>query len=149
MFLFYNVQSSINFIIYSIEHEVDCKWGPWDDWTSCSAECGGGRKSRSRPVATPESDGGKPCKGNGTQWEYCNTQACDLAVDCKWEPWGEWSTCSKTCGWGVRSISRQVATLAINGGKSCEGQSVKREACNQRACQDVTKSGISFNFEVQ
>ena len=146
--LSYNVQSSIIFnIIHSIEHEVDCKWGPWGEWKTCTKECGGGKKSRFRPIATPASNGGKPCEGNSTQWKYCNAQACD--IDCEWGPWSAWSTCSKTCGWGVKSISREVAKPAISGGKPCEGPGVKREACNQQACPDVTKSGISFYFEVQ
>ena len=147
IFLSNNVQCSINFIISSIEHEVDCKWGPWGEWSSCSKTCGGGLKSLSREMNTPASGGGKPCVGGNTTYESCNMQNC--GIDCVWGSWGEWSTCSKTCGWGVKSLSRKVARPASDGGKNCEGSGVKREACNVQACPDVTKSGSAFYFALQ
>ena len=130
------------FIIHLVELEVDCEWGSWGEWTACSADCGGGRKSRSRPVATPASDGGKPCEGNSTQWENCNMQTCGF--DCVWGLWGEWSTCSKTCGGGRKSRSRKVAMPATRGGETCKGPGVIWESCNTQTCSNVTKSGSTF-----
>ena len=56
---------------------VNCKWGPYETWSSCSKTCGGGYKSRSRQVDTPASNEGQPCKGDVTQIEACNTQICN------------------------------------------------------------------------
>ena len=50
------------------------------------------------------------------------------------ESFGEWSTCSKTCGNGEKSRTRQVATPASNGGQNCEGDATEIMACNDVTC---------------
>jgi len=40
---------------------VDCKYGAWGEWGSCSATCGGGERSRTR-TSTAEKHGGKKCE---------------------------------------------------------------------------------------
>ena len=39
--------------------------------------------------------------------------------DCRVREWSEWSPCSKTCGFGVRTRSRDVLAYSKNGGFSC------------------------------
>ena len=51
---------------------VNCVWGTYGAWTSCSQTCGEGTKSRSRKVSTPASNGGQPCKGKDTETNDCN-----------------------------------------------------------------------------
>jgi len=55
-------------------------------------------------------------------------------VDCLWGSYGEWSTCSKTCGGGERTRTRNETTPASNGGQECEGDSTETENCNQEEC---------------
>ena len=120
------------FCMYSILEPVDCKWGPYGEWTSCSKTCGGGEKSRQRSVFIPASNGGKDCDGKANQIEGCNAEAC--VVDCEWGAYGEWSSCSKLCGGGEKSRSRQVAKPASNGGLACQGNTTETETCNGHSC---------------
>ena len=55
---------------------VDCIWGEYGAWTSCSATCGGGLRTRTKLVATPASNGGAPCTGSATETETCNANGC-------------------------------------------------------------------------
>jgi hypothetical protein len=56
------------------------KWGDWDEFSECTATCGGGNKTRARECKTlaPE-NGGINCETETehyTETVACNTQAC-------------------------------------------------------------------------
>ena len=121
---------------------VDCEWGPYGEWSSCSKTCGGGETSRTRQVMVPESNGGQACEGEETETKTCNTELCP--VDCEWGPYGEWSSCSKTCGGGEKSRTRLVSQLASNGGKACEGEATETTSCNEAACTGMYTTVVSM-----
>lgn len=54
---------------------VDCAWGDWAEWSSCS--CGGTRK-RSRPVAVQAMHGGNSCSESTSTAPCEPSQPCDL-----------------------------------------------------------------------
>lgn len=54
---------------------VDCFWGDWKDWGSCSASCGGGMRTRERDE-TINACPGIPCTGSNNQDEPCNEGCC-------------------------------------------------------------------------
>ena len=54
---------------------VDCVWGQWSTWSSCSKSCGGGTNTRSRSKIETERNGGS-CPGSGSDSKRCNTQSC-------------------------------------------------------------------------
>ena len=56
------------------------------------------------------------------------------AVDCEWCQYGEWTTCTATCGGGTRTRTRHVATPASNGGTECTGSATDKGTCNPNAC---------------
>ena len=62
----------------------------------------------------------------------CNTTACP--VDCAWSDWGEWSPCSKSCGGGTRTRTREIKQNAENGGKACPAKSTDMSDCNTQPC---------------
>ena len=55
---------------------VDCVWGQYGAWSDCSATCGGGTRTHTRPEATPASNGGAACTGLETESESCKDNAC-------------------------------------------------------------------------
>ena len=54
---------------------VNCEWGSWSSFSTCTKTCGGGIKYRSRSKSVSEKDGGT-CSGGTTEEESCNTQNC-------------------------------------------------------------------------
>lgn len=54
---------------------VDGKVGAWSDWSACSAPCGGGTQTRTRPVLVQPANGGAALPAL-TESRSCNTQVC-------------------------------------------------------------------------
>ncbi|XP_035664469.1 SCO-spondin-like [Branchiostoma floridae] len=63
----------------------------------------------------------------------CTDQICD--VDCTWNPWSHWTSCTKSCGVGIRTRQRTYQEPHGNGVK-CRDMSynTETEACNTDAC---------------
>ena len=114
---------------------VDCVWGEYGEWSSCSEACGGGEKSRSRSILTPKLNGGNDCEGNSTQINACNEQPCP--IDCEWGSYGDWTECSEDCGGGNKTRSRSKTALESNGGKECEGNATEIVTCNEDSCPGI------------
>lgn len=56
---------------------VDGGWGPYSDWSQCSATCGEGSQVRSRNCNNPEpQNGGKSCIGDAEDVRTCNVEEC-------------------------------------------------------------------------
>lgn len=59
------------------------------------------------------------------------------SVDGGYSSWGQWSSCSVTCGGGTRSRSRTCTNPPPQfGGKDCSGlgSSSESEACERQCC---------------
>ncbi|XP_060742765.1 A disintegrin and metalloproteinase with thrombospondin motifs 20-like [Tachysurus vachellii] len=53
----------------------------------------------------------------------------------EWGPWGPYSVCSRTCGGGTRSTSRDCnRPEPRNGGRFCVGRRMKFRSCNTEPC---------------
>ena len=84
----------------------------------------------------------------GTAGKLGQTACTPVPLDCKAEKWGEWSTCSLTCGSGLRSRRRltetqlpcnlpvsQLCSMEWGGGKGCSHLVLEQnEACNTEPC---------------
>merc|ERR1719319_1089717 len=61
----------------------------------------------------------------------------------EWSPWGEWGSCSQTCGEGRRSRARRCTTdaltkdlpFALDSEEGCPGEGRQTEACSLQPCQ--------------
>ena len=94
---------------------VNGGWSAWSSYSSCSKECGGGTKTRSRSCTNPApSNGGAYCPGDATQTSSCNTQSCPssdiIDLPCGGcdidgsSTWGNWDYCpSGTYARGIES----------------------------------------------
>ena len=83
-----------------------CKIGPWSAWNACSENCGWGQRTRSRSNSGPEARCGSKQEQVPCHLKKCPPQPC---VPSKW---ATWSACSKSCGEGVKTRRRSVATAA-------------------------------------
>ena len=55
-------------------------------------------------------------------------------VNCTWDEFGDWTTCTKTCGGGVEVRQRQVAVDAQFGGAACQGGAAEQRLCREEDC---------------
>jgi hypothetical protein len=118
---------------------VHCKTSLWDpvnqEDATCSKSCGGGVRYQTRTITTHAAHGGYEC-GSLVKETTCNPQPCPR--DCDVSAWGSWGLCTKSCGTGSQTRSREIARQAEWGGVVCgEGQGAKKLA-QVRNCNHVT-----------
>jgi len=122
---------------------VDCVLEDWTPWSGCSANCGGGVRSKSREVKVTPEHGGDPC-GETSKTETCNLQACD--VPCELSAWTAWGVCSKKCDGGILKREKLIVTPAIGQGTCAEDMSPERlqtKDCNTQPCINKTSVVMS------
>jgi len=73
---------------------IDCEMSSWSEWSTCTAPCGGGQKSKTRGVKRVDDYGGKVCEAISST-EQCNSDSCDR--DCELNDWSAWGSCSRSC----------------------------------------------------
>ncbi|XP_019850969.1 PREDICTED: zinc metalloproteinase nas-14-like [Amphimedon queenslandica] len=97
-------------------------WGEWGSWGTCSSTCRGGIRSRTRRCLNGDS-----CQGVNVQYGACNTD-----TPCEPDPnsgaWGEWTSCSASCGTGQRTRSRNCGHSDTS---KCQTET---EDCNRQDC---------------
>lgn len=112
---------------------VNCEQSNWSNWSSCTADCGGGIQSRSRTVLTRPHNGGTFCDVP-SELEECNTGSCDR--NCKLSRW-KMRPCSVACGGGWIIRKKHVIVRARGKGTCPNRRSWRRygkKRCNTRAC---------------
>jgi hypothetical protein len=115
----------------------DCQTGNWSGWSQCSASCGGGSQTRTRPITQQPTNGGASCP-TLTETQSCNTQAC--AKSCQVGNWSGWSQCSASCGGGSQTRTRPITQQPANGGASCPTLT-ETQSCNTQACPKPCQVG--------
>ncbi|XP_025832905.1 spondin-1 isoform X2 [Agrilus planipennis] len=96
----------------------NCELGPWGEWSSCSVTCGKGVQYKQRSLL---SNNPEECTADLTMRRVCwgmeencresfsSTLREETSVDplCELTEWGNWSSCSETCGTGTKTRSRR------------------------------------------
>ena len=95
---------------------IDCRVGDFDVFSTCTQPCGGGTKTRTRTVVVSPSGEGAACPSLEETVE-CNTQVC--TVDCKVGEFTEFSPCSRECGGGFKTRTREVLEPPTGEGAAC------------------------------
>jgi len=119
---------------------IDCKVSSWGPWSDCSKSCGGGTSGRSRTIKREPAHGGKECPSTLTEEKACNTEACpdekedNSPTDCVLSDWNAWTDCSKSCGGGTSTRSREITIKSANGGQECPSTLTETKICNTQAC---------------
>ncbi|XP_011160300.1 spondin-1 isoform X2 [Solenopsis invicta] len=95
-----------------------CKVSPWSEWKSCSVTCGRGTQLRQREFLNEDAANANKCNTPltgrricyGTAQSHCvNNGRHSALLDsemCKLTQWSSWSPCSKNCGEGSMTRSR-------------------------------------------
>jgi len=120
--------------------------GSYGEFNECSATCGGGTRTKTYEITTPEQHGGAPCPTSPPINETCNTQPCP--IDCI----GTFSTiekCSKECGGGKETIKYVISQERKNGGKECEYTDgyTDRVDCNIFECTNTLDTPYYKRFK--
>lgn len=123
--------------------EQDCVLGLWSEWGDCGKHvtC---QKDRKREVLKKAANGGWPCKGELTETAACGDQ-CNVAVDCEFSVWMQWSGCTAKCGGGEMTRLRTIVTRAENGGAPCRGALGEMKGCEAAPCTTATSSDCSLD----
>ena len=105
-------------------------WSYWSEWGKCSVSCGFGQRSRFRTCTNPSPlYGGMFCKGPPQEMKECKNKI-HCPINGHWSFWLEWSSCSVTCGHGIRERKRVCASPKPSfGGLPCDGPINEVEEC--------------------
>eukprot|EP00092_Neocalanus_flemingeri_P017235 GFUD01018638.1.p1 GENE.GFUD01018638.1~~GFUD01018638.1.p1 ORF type:complete len:487 (+),score=130.08 GFUD01018638.1:238-1698(+) len=126
----------------STPETVKGSWSAWSPYSSCTVTCGGGTQFRTR-ACSKEGE----CDGKEREEKECGAVECE--VHGAWSTWGEWSTCSVSCGEGDQARDRECnSPPPSNGGDECEGEARETQNCNTEECPQLveipTECGQAF-----
>ncbi|KAM7370189.1 hypothetical protein PAMP_011460 [Pampus punctatissimus] len=102
---------------------------PWSPWSTCSASCGLGQRTRTRLCQDVED--GPEC-ADTMQTESCDLPSCPAG--CLLSEWSPWSKCSTTCGGGLSMRNKTVLREPEPGGTVCAGPLEQHTVCNTNSC---------------
>merc|ERR1719295_1573169 len=116
-------------------------WTSWNQWSTCSVSCGGGKQQRTRKLESCAD-----CVNNGIDERLtkttrpCNVNNCP--VDFTWTEWTPYGDCSKTCGQGGYKVRTRECIPAAHGGEPCPDRELQEnkalyqneEKCTKEDC---------------
>merc|ERR1711871_131826 len=109
---------------------LDCEMNSWGEWSTCTASCSGGDKTRTSTVKKHPQHGGSVCPSIEEKVR-CHAFACP--TNCVLGPWGAFTKRTRTCGTGTKYRRRSITSHARYGG-SCNNPTAERINCNTTPC---------------
>ncbi|XP_062931617.1 A disintegrin and metalloproteinase with thrombospondin motifs 20 isoform X2 [Cynocephalus volans] len=139
----YNLTFELPGLIYDVNKQCELMFGPGSQvcpylkqcrrlWCTSTEGVHKGCRTQHMPLA----DGTNCGPGMHCHHGLCvNKEMETRPVDGEWGPWGPYSSCSRTCGGGIKSTSRLCnRPEPRNGGKYCVGRRMKFRSCNTDSC---------------
>ncbi|KAG7523508.1 A disintegrin and metalloproteinase with thrombospondin motifs 20-like [Solea senegalensis] len=129
--------------IYNANRQCELMFGPGSQICPYMKQCkrlwctsAEGDHKGCRTQHMPLADGTDCGHGMYCRHGMCVNKELDLQpVHGEWGPWGPYSACSRSCGGGTRSTSRDCnKPEPRNGGKFCVGRRMKFRSCNTEPC---------------
>ena len=123
--------------------------GTWTRWGGCTVTCGGGTRERNHNCVNGYF-GQDGCKGKQTDISSCNDGPCRkyqtqfseyilIKLLASWSSWRPKSSCTKSCGSGLRKEVR-----ICEHGNSCPGNDERSISCNEQQCRTYLQK---FNYK--
>ena len=64
---------NVSHLLITFIFVVNCMWGQWNTWGTCSVTCGGGTQGRNRSTIQQALYGGDECLGEDNDTQACNS----------------------------------------------------------------------------
>ncbi|KAF3688604.1 A disintegrin and metalloproteinase with thrombospondin motifs 20 [Channa argus] len=129
--------------IYNANRQCELMFGPGSQICPYLKQCkrlwctsAEGDNQICRTQHIPLADGTDCGHGMFCKHGMCVNKDLDVqTVHGEWGPWGPYSACSRSCGGGTRSTTRDCnKPEPRNGGKFCVGRRMKFRSCNTEPC---------------
>uniref|UniRef100_A0A3Q2ZW55 ADAM metallopeptidase with thrombospondin type 1 motif 20 n=1 Tax=Kryptolebias marmoratus TaxID=37003 RepID=A0A3Q2ZW55_KRYMA len=129
--------------IYNANRQCELMFGPGSQICPYMKQCkrlwctsAEGDHKGCRTQHMPLADGTDCGHGMHCKQGMCVNKELDTQpVHGQWGPWGPYSICSRSCGGGTRSTTRDCnKPEPRNGGKFCVGRRMKFRSCNTEPC---------------
>jgi len=115
--------------------KINCDYGSWGSWTTCSVSCGMGMSQRSRDKLHSAAYGGEECSGQALETKDC-IPIPYCPIDCVVAEWEAWSRCSQDCGGGQMGRHREKLVPDQHNGAVCPHLLESLE-CNKDTCEEA------------
>ena len=120
---------------------VHGNYTPWSQFSSCSATCGPGTRSRHRLCSNPKPQfGGDDCSKLGPSSEVASCNVGPCPVHGNYSEWSPFGSCSKSCENGTQVRQRYCnAPSPRHGGRNCSalGPSEETRWCEVQPCPGI------------
>nr|XP_055048355.1 A disintegrin and metalloproteinase with thrombospondin motifs 20 [Misgurnus anguillicaudatus] len=139
----YNLPAQLPGQLYNANRQCELMFGPGSQVCPFMKQCkrlwctsADGEHKGCRTQHMPLADGTDCGYGMHCRHGMCVNKEIDLKpVHGEWGPWGPYSVCSRTCGGGTRSTTRDCnKPEPRNGGRFCVGRRMKFRSCNTDPC---------------
>lgn len=117
---------------------VNGNYSSWSNFSICSKTCGNGTTERLRNCSNPvPKNGGKNCSLLGPSKEITTCNEFPCAIHGNFSSWSIFSVCSKSCGNGTKTRTRNCSNpFPKHGGTNCSllGPVIEVRNCNVFPC---------------